>query len=127
MRKVFGLLSVVISMAVVYYLYLSQIPRTASGQLQPRQQIDLTGVKKDLLSMAQAERIFAATNGSYGSIEQLQADGSLTFSGSQRRGYQYEAIVEGAAKFKIIAKPVDAEKKDWPTLAIDETMEIRQE
>jgi hypothetical protein len=127
MRKVFGLISVVISLGVVYYLYIAQIPRTSSGQIQPLQQIDLTGVKKDLLSMAQAERIFAATNGSFGTIEQLQADGSLTFSGSQRRGYQYEAIVEGAAKFKIIAKPVEAEKKDWPTLVIDETMEIRQE
>ncbi len=127
MRKVFGLLGVVISMAAVYYLYLAQIPKTSSGQMQLRQQIDLTGVKKDLLSMAQAERIFSTTNGSYGTIEQLQADGSLTFSGSQHRGYQFEAIVEGAAKFKIVAKPVDVGKKDWPTLVIDETMEILEE
>jgi hypothetical protein len=127
MRKIFGLLSIVITLAIIYYLYLAQIPKNPSGELQPQQQIDLTGIKKDLLGIAQAERLYVTANGSYGSIEQLQADGSLNISGTHHRGYQFEAIIEGAAKFKIIARPSDAGKKDWPTLTIDETMEIRQE
>jgi hypothetical protein len=127
MKKSLGLLGVVISLAVGYFIFINQIPRTSSGQLQPRQQIDLTGVKKDLLNLAQAERLYATTNSTFGTIEQLKADGTMNVADGERRGYQYDVTFEGAAKFRIVARPVVEEKKDWPTLVIDETMEIRQE
>ncbi len=127
MRKLFSLVSLVVVLLIGTFIYLKQIPRTSSGELKPRQQIDLTGVKKDLLNMAQAERLYAASNGTYGSIEQLKADGSLIGAEGERRGYQYEASFEGAGRFRIVARPLGDDKKDWPTLVIDESMEIREE
>jgi hypothetical protein len=125
-KRTAAMLGLVISLGVGLYFYLGQLPRTSSGQIAPKQQIDLTGIKSDLLSMGQAERVYVASNGAYATIEQLQQDGSLTFSGNERRGYRYEAEIEGVAHFRIVASPVDPIKKDWPTLVIDETMEITE-
>jgi hypothetical protein len=126
MKRATGLLGLLITLGVGLYFYLAQIPRTSSGTFAPKQQIDLTGVKRDLLAIAQAERLYMASNGSYVSIEQLQQDGSLTFTGTERRGYHYEAEIDGSAHFKITATPTDPLKKDWPTLLIDETMEVTE-
>jgi hypothetical protein len=126
MKRAFGLITLVIALAVIYFLYLRQIePRT--GEEAPARQIDLTGVKRDLLAIAQAEKLFMAANNSYGTLEQLRQSGDLTVFDPDRRGYRFEVVFDGAARFKVTATPSAPEKKDWPTLAIDETMEMIQE
>lgn len=126
MKRAASLLGLVIALGVGWYFYMAQMPRTSTGGIAPKQQIDLAGIKSDLLSMGQAERVYMASNGHYATIEKLQQDGALAFSGNERRGYRYEAEVNGAAHFKIVASPVDPVKKDWPALVIDETMEVRE-
>ena len=59
--------------------------------------------------------------------DDLQQDGSLTFSGANRRGYNYTAEVDDGQHFKITAKPSDPAKTSWPTLSIDETMQVTQQ
>ena len=66
-------------------------------------------------------------DGMYATLEQLQQDGSLTFSPVNRRGYSYVAEVDGGLHFSIIARPSDPTKQGWPSLSIDETMQIVQQ
>jgi hypothetical protein len=60
-------------------------------------------------------------------VDQLQQDGALSFSGTNRRGYNYTAQVDDGAHFKITAAPSGLANQSWPTLAIDESMEVTQQ
>ena len=122
MRSVAGILGLVLVTAVVYYLYALQFSRLEGGS-PPAQQIDLVGVRSDLVSLAQSERIFLAMNGVYGTLEQLRLSGN-THARATRRGYVYEAEIDGARHFRIIARPADPSGPEGFALSIDETMQI---
>lgn len=117
MRSVAGILGLVLTAAIVYYAYSGMFIGMEKGSA-PAQQVDLVGIRTDLISLAQAERIFLATNGTYGTLEQLQR------SGIGRRGYVYEVEVDGGRHFRISARPSDRSRQEWPILSIDETMRI---
>ncbi len=123
MRSVVGILGLVLVAAIVYCLYSAQFGRI-EGEMPPARQIDLVGVHSDLISLAQSERIFLATNGVYGSLEQLQRSGSTGLTKSSRRGYLYKAEIDGARHFRIVATPADPSALEQPVLSIDETMQI---
>jgi hypothetical protein len=127
MKKAGGLLGLVIALAVGYFIFKAQYTQGPTGGAPPKQVIDVVGVKNDLIAIGQAERMFLASHGSYASLEQLQQDGAITFSGANRRGYNYSAEVSGGEHFRIVAAPSDPAKAGWPTLAIDETMQISQQ
>jgi len=120
------LLSLVVVLAVGYYFYTSQVASGPASQVAPKELIDVVGVKSDLLSIAQAERLFLAANGNYGNFEQLQQDGSITFSAMNRRSYNFVVESNGTEGFKATATPADPSKRDWPVLSIDETMQLTQ-
>jgi len=124
MRAAVSLLGIVITLAITYYLITAQWSPKVNSTAQPQKQIDITGVQSDLLSIGQAERLYLATHASYGTLDQLQQDGALSFTGSHRRGYTYRAQVDGGAHFNISATPSDPDKSGWPTLTIDETLEV---
>ena len=126
MKKAAGLLGLVIALGVGYFIFKAQYTQGPTGGAPPKQVIDVVGVKNDLLAIAQAERMYLASHGTYASLEQLQQDGAITFSGTNRRGYNYTAEVSGE-RFRIVATPADPAKAGWPTLAIDETMQISQQ
>lgn len=117
---VLGLLVVAAGGYFVYHAYLSSRGQPSAP---PQQQIDVVGVQADLLSMAQAERQYLATRGTYASIEQLMGDGLIT-GGVQRRGYTYTATVDGGTSFTIVGTPTEPEKAGWPVLSIDQTLQI---
>jgi hypothetical protein len=119
-------LSLVMVLGIGYYFYTAQVAPGPANQGSPRELIDVVGVKNDLLSIAQAERLFLAANGSYGSFEQLQQDGSITFSAMNRRSYNLVVEPNGAEGFKVTATPADLSKRGWPVLSIDETMQLTQ-
>lgn len=116
----------VVVLAIGYYIYMTQFGGK-EGSLPPRQQIDLTAVRSDLLSLAQTERRFLAANGTFATLEQLQDTGEVQFKGLGRRGYVYLISVDDAQHFRITAKPEDPTRTDWPTLSIDETLQITPE
>jgi hypothetical protein len=127
MRKVGGLIGLVIALGIGYFIFKAQYTMGPVGGAPPKEQIDVVGVRSDLLAIAQAERMYLASNGTYVSLEQLQKDGGLTFSGTNRRGYDYVAEVDDGQHFRITATPVDPAKANWPTLSIDENMQITQQ
>lgn len=125
MRKLGGLLGLVMALGIGYYLFHSPSMQGPTGGTPPKQVIDVAGVKMDLLAMGQAERAYLASHGTYGTIDQLQREGFLSFS-SAHRGYNYSAEIDDGQHFRIIAKPSGPEKPDSPTVMIDETMQISQ-
>src|SRR5260370_27303476 len=89
MRSVVGLLGLVVVLAVGLFIYKSYFTGGASattmGTNNVRAVADVTGVKNDLLAMAQAERAFMALNGHYASLEELHSSGDLTVDPSRVR------------------------------------------
>jgi hypothetical protein len=126
MKRVGGLLGIVIALGVGYFLFKAQTTQGPAGAAPPQQTIDVVGVKNDLLVIAQAERVYMASHGGYASIEALEQDGALQFTGTSRRGYNYAAEINGE-HFRIVATPADPAKAGWPTLAIDDSMQVVQQ
>ena len=126
MRAAGSIVGLVIVVAIIWFVMKSQFSQGPMGGQPPKEVIDVVGVKGDLLAIAQAERIYMASHGAYASVDELQQDGAITFSGANRRGYSYTAEVDDGQHFKITARPSDPAKASWPTVAIDETMEVTQ-
>ena len=121
------IVGLVIVVAIIWFVMKSQFSQGPAGTQPPAETINVVGVKSDLLAIAQAERMYLASHGSYVSVNELQQDGSITFSGENRRGYSYTAEVDDGQHFKITARPSDPAKAGWPTLSIDELMQVTQQ
>jgi len=120
--RILGLLFVVV---IIYLIYKTQYAGGPGRAGPPKQQIDVVGVKTDLLGLAQSQRLYFARFGAYATLDQLERDG-FTSVRTGNRGYSYESEVEGSRHFRITARPSDPLKEGWPTLSVDETMQITQ-
>lgn len=127
MNRAGALIGIVIALAVGYYLYRAQLAPAPGSAGPPQQQIDTTGITADLLSIGQAERLYLASHGSYGTLDQLQADGGITFTGANRRGYNFTADLDDGQHFTITATPDDPPEAGWPILSINETMQVNRQ
>ena len=121
--RAFGLISVVIVLCVGFFIY----QRSAEEVVQtgsPQEQIDVAAIRQRLLTIAQTERQYQASNGKYATLDEL-ATAQLLPGGTEQRGYTYSAEI-GASGFTITATPTDAAKKGWPTLEITEAMTVTE-
>jgi hypothetical protein len=124
MRGFTGLVGLLIVVGIAYYLYTGG--QSGGDAASPKRQIDVTGVRTDLLAIAQAERIHMASHGKYASVEELERSGAITFSPREHRGYTYSSTVD-ERHFRVTARPVDPARADWPALSIDETGQVSQQ
>ncbi|HXY00154.1 MAG TPA: hypothetical protein VEI54_04485 [Candidatus Limnocylindrales bacterium] len=111
----------------VYEFYLKKMPATDQGTA-PTQAISLTGVRSDLLQIAQAERGNVALNGKCVSLDELISGGALTMNRRERDGYTYEASCSGS-DFQIFAEHPAAPAGSairYPKLMIDSTMQVQE-
>lgn len=110
----------------IWYFYTKQMPTTDPGTA-PTQAINLTGVRMDLLQMAQAERTYIASNGHCGSQDDLSSSGAINHSRNERDGYSYEVKCGDGQDFSIVAHhappPPDSPIR-YPILAIDQNMQV---
>ncbi len=121
------LLALVIALGI-YYLYVKRLQPVGTGSV-PMQAISLTGVQNDLLAIAQAERSYFTQHGSYANLGALTADGTLTMPRSGRGGYTYsiETTASGfTALARYSAQPGDPPGLRYPTITVDQTMQVRQ-
>src|SRR5208337_129828 len=128
MKTLAGLL---VSAAVaigVYYLYLKQMPSSDAGT-SPTQAITLTGVRSDLLSIAQAERGNIALNSRCASMDEMVSAGTMNMARRERDGYSYEVECSGT-EFRVVARhpgaPPAGTTIRYPTLAIDSSMQVQE-
>jgi Tfp pilus assembly protein PilE len=125
MRSLATIVGLVLALGGSYFVYQTYITRSNLTQAPPQQQIDVIGIRSDLLAIGQAERQYLIAQGTYGTLEELLQAG-LSTVGTERRGYIFSAVVDGSRAFTITATPSDANKVGWPTLAINETMQITE-
>src|SRR5438309_5559537 len=127
MSRLFGFLSVVIVMAAGLYIYSRQVQSTsaAMGTNNPKAAINITGVRTDLMTIAQAERGYFALEGKYASLDELISSRSLSVA-HQRPPYSYE-IETGSNGFRVIATRNGDDNSGTPAqLSVDENMQFQQ-
>jgi hypothetical protein len=127
MRALAGILVAASILFGVYEYYLRKMPVTDEGTA-PTQAISLTGVRTDLLQIAQAERSYAALNGHCATLDELVSSNSLTMAKSERDGYAYSVECSGT-DFTVSARHASAPSGSpigYPGLAIDQNMQVRE-
>ena len=127
MRALAGVLVAAVIFFGIYYLYLKKMPTTDEGTA-PTQAITLTGVRGDLLQIAQAERGYIATNGHCASLDELVSSNSLSMSRGERDGYSY-SVECSSGDFTATARHAPAPAGSpirYPQLAIDASMQIHE-
>ena len=127
MRSLVGLLACAVLFFVVYHFSLKRMPTTDEGTA-PTQAITLTGVRSDLLQIAQAERAYIAINGQCASFEELISSNSLSMTRSERDGYSYTVECSGG-EFTAAARHAPAPAGSpilYPNLSIEATMGVHE-
>jgi hypothetical protein len=111
----------------VYEYYLKKMPTTDPGTAST-QAISLTGVRSDLLQIAQSERQTIALNSKCLSLDELGAADAVTMKRQGRDGYAYR-IECSDADFQVIAEhppaPADSPIR-YPTLAVDSLLQVHE-
>jgi len=127
MRALVSLLVAAALVFAIYHYYFKQMPTTDEGTATT-QAISLTGVRADLLQIAQAERGSIAMNGHCATLDELVSGNSLTMSRSQRDGYSYSVECSGG-DFTVTARHAAAPAGSpirYPNLAIDADMQVHE-
>jgi hypothetical protein len=124
MLRVFGFLGTVITMAIGMYIYSLQVKTltpSASGNGNPAEFATITGVKNDLVGIANAERGYLATQGKYASLEELTSGNYISIKG-ERPPYIYDVeITSGSFRATATRTTKGAPAQLW----ITETMEVQ--
>ena len=129
-----GLIGILVVAALGMGIYMYTLKQAAPGPgLVATQAIDVTGVQMDLMSIAQAERMYYAQNGAYTDLSTLASNGTMNITRTSRGGYTYsvETTDNGfTATARYTAPPVEMPKgvapPHWPTISVDQTMTIHQ-
>ena|SRR5271163_4036822 len=117
MMRAFGFLGTVITLAIGMYIYSLQTktlgPGLGSGD--PAEVALLTGVKNDLIVIANAERGCLAQTGKYGSLDELTSGNYITIKG-ERPPYVYDVeITSGAFRATATRTTKGAPAQLWIT------------
>src|SRR5258708_5718921 len=126
MRAMFGLLSIVLAMAIGMYIYSKQAQSSSAlaGANNPKAAINITGVKSDLMSIASAERRYFASEGKYASFDELISSNYITVA-RQRLPYTYD-VETSSGGFRVVATRSGDDGSGTPAkLSVDENMEFQ--
>jgi hypothetical protein len=122
--KAAGLIGVLLALLAGYVAYNAQLTRSGTAAAgSPQETIDLTSIRTALMEIAQAERLYVSAHGIYGTLAELRGEGAPGL-GDDRRGYAFQVQPNGSRGFTVTAAPSDTGRSGWPTLTIDETMQI---
>jgi len=123
MGRALGFVGTIIVMAVGMYLYSAQLKNVSApgGGGTPTGAANVVGVKGDLLSIANAERGYYATQQKYASFDELVSGNYISIE-RQRPPYAYNVEITSSG-FRVTATRDDASgpAQFW----IDETMQVQ--
>jgi hypothetical protein len=132
--KAFGLIGILLTAAIGVSIYMYTLKQAAPApNMVATQEISVTGVKNDLVAIAQAERLYYTQNGSYADLPTLTTTGTMNLARTSRDGYTYTATPSGNA-FTVTAtytappvpNPAGVTPPHFPTYTIDQSMEVHQ-
>ncbi|HLQ79433.1 MAG TPA: hypothetical protein VK210_18915 [Terriglobia bacterium] len=121
MGRAFGFLSLIFVLGAGMYLYSKQVEEISPNGSTPKTTVSLTGVRNDLLAMANAEKRYWVSNAKYASLEELGKNSDIQVP--QRPDFKY-FIDANDSNFKIIATYSGADPHAPKRIAIDDTMSI---
>ena len=125
MGRAFGFLALLLAMAAGLYIYAKQGQTLAGPAPDGNMQsvANLTGVKNDLIAIANAERGYMAEQGKYALLEDLVSAHYISIKG-ERPPYTYDVEISDSG-FRVTAtrSGPGVPAKMW----IDETMQIQSE
>jgi hypothetical protein len=127
MGRIFGFLVLLVTVGVGIYLYTKQAQNSSAAARanNPKAAINITGVRTDLMTIAQAERGYFASEGKYASLDELISSRSLAVS-RQRPPYTYEVQTSGSG-FRVIATRSGDDSSGTPAeLSVDQDMQFQQ-
>jgi hypothetical protein len=123
MRSTFGLLAMVIAIAIGVFIY-SRQAQSVSGSApnaNPETTVNVVGVKNDLIAIANAERQFDAMQGRYASLDELTSGKYISIRGG-RDPYAYGVDITGGS-FRVTADT--SAPGAPPHLWVDDTMVVQ--
>jgi len=126
-----ALATILVAAAVVYaifHYYFQKMPTTDEGTA-PTQAISLTGVRMDLLQIAEAERSYIALNSRCAPLDELVSYSDLPVPRTGRDGYVYTVECSAGAEFKVAARHSSAPAGSpirYPNLAVDANMQVNE-
>ncbi len=128
MGRVAGFICLLIAVGVGLFIYSrqGQSATSAAGTTSAKAAVDVTGVKNDLIALAEAEKRHFAGAGNYVSIADLRSNGDISMARDRRGDYSYSSDVSGNS-FKITATYSGQDQSAPKHLSIDETMQIANE
>ncbi len=134
MTKAFGLIGLLIAAAAGIGIYMYTLKQAAPAPgMAVTQNISLTGVKNDLVAIAQAERMYYTQNGAYADLDTLSSKGTMNITRTNRDGYTYSAqpsdsgfTVTASYTAPPMSNSAGVTPPHFPTFTIDQTMEVRQ-
>jgi hypothetical protein len=127
MGRLFGFIGVLAALAAGMYIYArqAQTSSAAVGANNPKAAVNIIGVRNDLMSIAQAERSYFATEAKYGSLDELISSHNLTVL-HDRPPYTYEVETSGSG-FRVVATRSDDDNSGTPAeMSVDENMQFSQ-
>lgn len=111
----------------MYVMYVKTISGGKPGAT-PMGVISTTGVKMQLLNIAQAEKTYYVQNNGYATMDQLVSSGWFTPKNPDPNGYSYSIAVASAPDgFTITATHPpgpNGTNVDYPTMSIDQSMQV---
>ena len=127
MGRTFSFIATLVVLAAGMYIYMQQTQSTsaAAGVNNPKAAVNITGVRTDLMNIAQAERGYFALEGKYASLDELISSRSLSVS-RQRPPYSYEVEISGSG-FHVVATRSSDDASGAPAqITVDENMQFSQ-
>jgi hypothetical protein len=121
MGRVLGFLGTIITMAIGMYIYSLQVKTLSPGAGSGTEEVaTITGVKNDLIGIANAERGYLASQGKYASLDELISGNYISIK-SERPPYIYD-VETASSSFRATATRTT---KGAPAqLWITETMQV---
>lgn len=124
MGRAFGLIAVMIVVAIGGYVYTREAQTVTTVGTTPKTTVDVIGVRNDLMALANAERRYWVTNSRYASLEELRTNGDIEIPG--RDNYTYSAETSDSG-FRIIASYSGPDPKAPKRISVDESMAMTTE
>lgn len=121
MGRALGLISVILVVGIAAYLYMHQVQTVTPNGAVPQTMLDVTGVRNDLIAIANAERRYWALNSHYASLDELAANGDIEVP--TRSHFSYSAETSETA-FRIIATYSGPDPDAPRQISIDESMAL---
>lgn len=124
MGRAFGFLTLILVVGIGGYIYMQQVQTVTPVGSIPSTMLDITGVRNDLMAMANAERRYFAVNTRYASLDELAENGDIQIP--TRSNYSYSAETS-ETEFTITATYSGPDPKAPQRISINQSMMLKTE